>query len=332
MENWQNRQILRWDEFRERWGLRDLLSPLMVALCLLLLVWLALGWYWSREPRQFPVTAVGPVEAPPGLVLVTVEERLARTLVDKPGGFIDNDVMPPGSMMDDMPAWERGVLGEVRDFVAALALPGRLDALASPADPDVADAVSAFNVDPGAWSLPSAESEFRRGADALHRHAERMEEPGGRALAMREVQLDHWLVAVQARLDGLTARLNAAQATSLRGVTVAPGTEAVPTTPWNQVDDVFFEARGASWALLHQLKAAEIDFDALLAARHADLDLRAAIHELEATQQPVWSPVILNGAGFGVFANHSLVMANYLGRASARLGEVESQLLDVPVP
>ena len=124
-------------------------------------------------------------------------------------------------------------------------------------------------------------------------------------------------------------RLNAAQATSLRGVTIAPGTEEVPATPWNQVDDVFFEARGTSWALLHLLKATEIDFDPLLVARHADLDLRAAIHELEATQQPLWSPVILNGAGFGVFANHSLVMANYLGRASARLGEVESQLLDV---
>ena len=27
--------------------------------------------------------------------------------------------------------------------------------------------------------------------------------------------------------------------------------------------------------------------------------------------------MILNGAGFGIFANHSLVMANYLSRANA---------------
>jgi hypothetical protein len=29
------------------------------------------------------------------------------------------------------------------------------------------------------------------------------------------------------------------------------------------------------------------------------------------------SPVILNGSGYGFFANHSLVMANYLARANA---------------
>jgi hypothetical protein len=27
--------------------------------------------------------------------------------------------------------------------------------------------------------------------------------------------------------------------------------------------------------------------------------------------------VVLNGGGFGVFANHSLVMANYIARANA---------------
>ncbi|HET8731852.1 MAG TPA: DUF2333 family protein, partial [Moraxellaceae bacterium] len=64
---------------------------------------------------------------------------------------------------------------------------------------------------------------------------------------------------------------------------------------------------------------------------HADLNLRAAIHELEATQQPLWSPVVLNGSGFGIFGNHSLVMANYLSRSGAELREVQEQLL-APAP
>jgi hypothetical protein len=43
------------------------------------------------------------------------------------------------------------------------------------------------------------------------------------------------------------------------------------------------------------------------------------IRELEATQQPLWSPIVLNGSGFGLLANHSLVMASYISRANASI-------------
>ena len=46
-----------------------------------------------------------------------------------------------------------------------------------------------------------------------------------------------------------------------------------------------------------------------------------------ATQETIWSPVILNGSGFGLFANHSLVMANYLARANAAVINLR-ELLD----
>jgi hypothetical protein len=35
-------------------------------------------------------------------------------------------------------------------------------------------------------------------------------------------------------------------------------------TPWLEIDDVFYEARGAAWALIHFLKAAEVDFAEVL--------------------------------------------------------------------
>jgi hypothetical protein len=136
---------------------------------------------------------------------------------------------------------------------------------------------------------------------------------------------------LQLRLDDLAMRLNAAQSASLAPRSVLPaGTEVVPASSWSQVDDIFFEARGSAWAQLHLLKAAEADFAPLLASRRADLGLRAAIHELEATQQPLWSPVILNGSGFGPFANHSLVLANYLHRARTELAEVQALLGRAP--
>ena len=41
------------------------------------------------------------------------------------------------------------------------------------------------------------------------------------------------------------------------------------------------------------------------------------IHEMENALSPVLSPMILNGDGYGMFANYSLAMANYISRANA---------------
>ena len=41
--------------------------------------------------------------------------------------------------------------------------------------------------------------------------------------------------------------------------------------------------------------------------------------ELESTQAPLHSPMVLNGGQFGLFANHSLIMANYISRANAAI-------------
>ena len=97
-------------------------------------------------------------------------------------------------------------------------------------------------------------------------------------------------------------------------------------TPWTEIDDVFYEARGASWALAHLLRAVEIDFESVLEKKNALISLRQIIRELEATQESVWSPVILNGSGFGLFANHSLVMASYISRANAAVIDLRNLL------
>jgi len=50
------------------------------------------------------------------------------------------------------------------------------------------------------------------------------------------------------------------------------------------------------------------------------------IRELEESQKPVNSPIILNGSPFGFFANHSLVMANYVSRANAAIIDLKTLL------
>ena len=107
--------------------------------------------------------------------------------------------------------------------------------------------------------------------------------------------------------------------------TVGPAEVSV-RTPWNQIDDIFYESRGAAWALIHFLRAAELDFEDVLEKKNARVSLKQIIRELEATQAPIWSPMIFNGTGFGMMANHSLVMASYISRANAGIIDLRELL------
>ena len=90
---------------------------------------------------------------------------------------------------------------------------------------------------------------------------------------------------------------------------------------------MFFEARGYTWALVHTLKALEVDFADVLANKNAVVSVKQIIRELENTQSFIWSPVILNGTGFGMVANHSLIMASYISRANAAIIDLRNLLL-----
>ena len=70
--------------------------------------------------------------------------------------------------------------------------------------------------------------------------------------------------------------------------------------------------------MVQLLKAVEVDFGQVLQKKNARTSLQQIIRELEATQEVIYGPV-LNGSGFGLLANHSLVMASYISRANAAL-------------
>ncbi|HCL40758.1 MAG TPA: DUF2333 domain-containing protein, partial [Pseudomonas sp.] len=138
----------------------------------------------------------------------------------------------------------------------------------------------------------------------------------------RADNLSSWVSDVSTRLGSLSQRLSA----SVGRAPLTDGGKLGETTPWLEIDDVFYEARGTSWALVQLLRAVEHDFGDVLEKKNALVSLQQIIRELEATQQTLWSPMVLNGDGFGMLANHSLVMANYLSRANAGLIELHRLL------
>jgi hypothetical protein len=206
-------------------------------------------------------------------------------------------------------------------------------------DKDLQIADPQFNYDSESWILPSTESEYRKGVEALYRYLERLADQKSQdgQFFTRADNLSKYLEVVEKRLGSLAQRLAASVGQTRFNLDLAGDPNArqsTPTpdqtqfkTPWTTIDDVFFEARGYTWALLHTLRALEVDFASVLQNKNAVVSLKQIIRELESTQEFIWSPIILNGTGFGPMANHSLVMASYISRANAAIIDLRNLLL-----
>lgn len=319
-------------------GNRWLGRSLALLLGLYLLVTVLLGWYWSQEPDAFPVQQHAEAAAEQaqrqmvrGYTTAETLKKVASTLLDKPGGYLTNDIAPPGLWLDNMPSWEYGVLIQVRDLSRSLRKDFARSQSQSTEDPDLAKAEPHFHFDNRSWALPAAETEYRSGLVLLDRYLARLSNPAQpQALFYaRADNLNAWLGDVSTRLGSLSQRLSASVGRVRLDTDVTPEqaqagrvpqvSERIVETPWLQIDNVFYEARGQAWALSHLLRAIEVDFADVLARKNATVSMRQIIRELEAAQEPLWSPMVLNGSGYGMLANHSLVMANYISRANAAI-------------
>lgn len=301
---------------------------MLVALGLILM--LVVAEYWGEEPDRFDVVAVAssdadaqnPKEMPLGFTYATSLIHIAETLLHKPGGFLSNDVFPPGVFEDNMPRWEYGALTALRDATSALRNHIARAQSQSKEDPDLAKAEPFFYFDHLSWQLPSSESEYQKGIEAMESYRARLESRDAQFYS-RADNLRQYLEILEKRLGSLSNRLSASAGDSRqvnldeRQTNVAEAPAVVTKTSWWNVDDIFFEARGYSWATIHILRAVEFDFRDILGNKTALVSLQAIIHELEDGQAPFLSPVILNGGGFGIFANYSLTLANYIARANA---------------
>ncbi|WP_325101216.1 DUF2333 family protein [Marinomonas transparens] len=307
-------------------------TALAVVLVLVILLTI-LGMYWSNEPDQFDVVATAKEKAAEqgylnnskklavGYTTASTLHSLVETLLDKPGGFITNDIMPPGVFMDNMPAWEFGVLVQARDLARAFRKEFSRSQSQSTEDVNLKIAEPQFNFDNKSWAFPSSESEYRRGNKELMEYLDRLAGASGEKAQFyaRADNLSDWLSDISTRLGSLSQSLSASVISEDSEATNDANSRSYVRTPWTKIDDVFYEARGASWALIHILRAVEVDFYFTLEDKNALVSLRQIIRELEATQETVWAPMILNGSGFGVLANHSLVMASYISRANAAI-------------
>lgn len=298
---------------------------------------------WGQEPQRFDVQAAtnksGPADGfVTGYITTMTLARVGQVLLDKPGGYLTNDMTPPAVFMDNIPNWEYGVLVQMRDLARSLRNDMSRSQTQSVEDKDLASAEPLFNFDSDSWLFPPSESQYRKGIHAIERYANRLSDRSNQQAQFfsRADNLRDWLAIVEKRLGSLSQRLSASVGqtrinTDLSGD--AGASQSTPSanivevkTPWLEVDDVFYEARGGTWALIHFMRAAEIDFADVLKKKNAQVGLQQIIRELEGAQDPIWSPMVLNGRGFGFVTNYSLIMASYISRANAAVIDLRNLL------
>ncbi len=325
---------------------RGIRRAILALVALLVLLIVGLMWWWDAEPALFdPLTVtqsqMQEMKLPLSTGATTTVTLIAsvRTLLDKRGGYLSNDKLPPGVFMDNVPNWEFGSLTASRDLVRALRNDFSRSQAQSTEDKDLADADPLLNSPNDRWLLPRSESQYRKAIKHLNGYLNRLgdAEDSNAHFYARADNLADYLQLVSSRLGSLSQRLSAsvgqirvgdvdASDPASVGTADAPGGSRLVKTPWTKIDDNFYEARGYTWTLLEQLKAIQRDFGPILRSKHADVSLEQVIRELEEAQRPLHSPMVLNGSPFGFFANHSLVMANYVSRANAALIDLRELL------
>lgn len=322
---------------------RWLWRGLAVVVALYVVVVLALMFWWSYEPAHFDVVATARARAAAdnvpvvtGSVTTSALITTAQTLLDKRGGYISNDRFPPGVLMDNVPNWEFGVLTATRDLAREMRNKFARSQSQSEEDRDLKEADPLFSSPNDRWLLPSSENQYRKAIARVDGYFRRLgkNDPNDAQFYARADNLADYLDLVSNRLGSLSQRLSASVG-QLRLEGDVPVDESAPAgtqkpqvvrTPWSKIDDIFYESRGYSWALLEQLQAFQVDFGPILERKGAMVSLKQIIRELEEAQKPVRSPMILNGSPFGFFANHSLVMANYISRANAAVIDLRELL------
>ena len=319
---------------------------LIIGVLSLLAVFFLGGMFWfNHEPPLFEPLEQGRAHAQAhnhavvtGYITTSTMMETVEVMLNKRGGYLSNDIMPPWVFLDNVPNWEFGVLTQVRDLARAMRNDFSRSQTQSIEDPDLTEADPLFHYDSERWIPPDTEGRYRNAVVAPEAYLTRLSDhasPDAQFYA-RADNLRDWLAIVEKRLGSLSQRLSASAGqqrlnTDLSGDSEARQSTTAPAvvdvqTPWLQIDDVFYEARGSTWALIHFLRAMELDFDEVLRKKNALISYRQIIRELESTQEPLHAPIVLNGDKFGALANHSLVMANYIARANAAIIDLRTLL------
>ena len=300
---------------------RPWLWPLL--LVALLSVYYLGGMLWLHEIDDDPEFAVESSAPEGGSRAVAVAADLIDREINTHRWVANDPFFMPGSMLDNMPAYQQGIITAISRFALELADQIARTRGSSQVDPDL-DTASGLLRYPGtvwifdfrtSWApTASSEQQYRRAMEALRSYNQRLSQ----GQAVFEARADNLL----GTLDRFAADIGSASAAIERKLEAR--SEFWPD--WT-ADDLFYANKGRLYAYYLLMRALEADFANVIREREL---VGAWTQTLEsfreaATLQP-W--VIVNGAPDAqLMPSHLASQGFFLLRARTQLREISNILL-----
>ena len=220
----------------KRWLLRLVLAVLAV----LFTVNLVLMWVWSREPKPFEMSevtaqyaAVAGREAVTGVAVVGTLIRLNEGQWNKAGGYISNDIAPPGVFLDNISNFEFGVLQQLRDLASSLRNDFSRSQSQSIADKNLENAQPLLMYSNDRWVVPTTEGKYREANAEFKAYLVRLTDPNQPSAQFyaRADNLEAYLRLVEKQLGSLSQRLSASVTHTRHDTDLANDPNATQSTP-----------------------------------------------------------------------------------------------------
>jgi hypothetical protein len=289
----------------------------------LLVVYYFGGMLWLHEIDDDPEFALESSAPEGGSRAVAVAADLIDREINTNRWVANDPFFMPGSMLDNMPAYQQGIVTAISRFALELADQIARTRGSSQVDPDL-DTASGLLRYPGtvwifdfrtSWApTASSEQQYRRAMQALRSYNQRLSQ----GQAVFEPRADNLL----GTLDRIAADIGSSSAAIDRRLE-----ESSAFWPDWTADDLFYASKGRLYAYYLLLRAFETDFANVIREREL---VGAWTQTLEsfraaATLQP-W--VIVNGAPDSqLMPSHLASQGFFLLRARTQLREISNILL-----
>ena len=317
------------DTFREWLALARARVPLRVLrwvtgiLVGLLILYYPIGmlwWHTINDDLSFDISAESLL--PGQSRAVAVAAALIDREVNKSGWVANNPFFTPSAMLDNMPAYQQGIISALARFSFELADQIGRTRGSSEIDADLKNASGLLQYsgtvwvwDPSVSLAPTATSEeqYEKARKALENYNRRLAD----GKAMFERRGDNLL----ATMERIALDLGSSSAVLERQV-AEHSSDFVDF----QADDLFYNVKGQTYAYYVVLRALGGDFENVLRERELAGVYAQMLNSLhEAAALDPW--VVTNGAPDGLFPNsHLAAQGFYLLRARTQLREISDIL------
>jgi hypothetical protein len=295
----------------------------VLTLLALLVVYYVGGMMWLHTIDDDPDFALESSAPEGGSQAVAVTADLIDREINRHRWVANDPFFMPGSLLDNMPAYEQGIMAALSRFSIELADQIARTRGSSQVDQDLNSAagllrypgdVWIFNLSTSLAPTASSESQYRRAMEALRSYNERLAQGG----AVFETRTDNLL----ATIDRFSADLGSASAAIDQQLE-----NSSALWPNFRADDLFYSNKGRLYAYYMLLRALGVDYADVIRDNRLDSAWGQMLDNLRvaATMQP-W--VVVNGAPDSqMLPSHLAAQGFFLLRARTQLKEVANILL-----